>query len=489
MLLTMGVSLYISRVVLEVLGIEDFGIYNVVGGIIALFGFITASMSTATSRFLTFELGKQNKIQLKKTFSTACTVHLLIAVMVLLLAETIGLWFLETQLVIPPNRIETARIVYHLSVITAFIAIFQIPYTASLISHEQINIYAWVEILNVLFKLLIVCILVHISFDKLMIYAMFIFIISVIVFFIYSIYCSQKFQECKFRIFFNKKLLIPMLSFSGWDLYGNMSVVARTQGVNILLNIFFGPVLNAANGIATQVQGAIGSFAGNILVAVRPQIVKNYAAGNIPYTIWLLNNTVKFTTILLLMLSLPLLIEMPFILNIWLKNVPEYTVSFCRLILVFNIIANISTVVMSGIHATGRIKRSSVWNGSIYLLVVPITFYSFSVGGNAIIPFILNILFVCIGCSLNIWYIKLYIPSFSIKYFIKQSLFPSFLIGGISVILPMVCHYSFSEGWVRIIIVLMITIVMFLLTGYHFALEETMKKRVNRKIQIIFDNF
>ena len=244
----MAVTLYTSRVVLQVLGVEDFGIYNVVGGIVAIFSFLNASMSGATTRFLMYDMGENNKDKLRITFNSALLIHIAIALLIILIAETVGLWFLKTQLVIPADRMNAAVWVYQFSILSTVVSVTQVPYNACIIAHEKMDVYAYVEILNVILKLLIVFLLVAGDFDKLIFYALLIFLVSTIIACIYRLYCVRHFDESKLLYQLHFENVKPMLSFSGWDLYGNMSTVARTQGINMLLNMFFGPLLNAASG-------------------------------------------------------------------------------------------------------------------------------------------------------------------------------------------------------------------------------------------------
>ncbi|MDR1758972.1 MAG: oligosaccharide flippase family protein [Fibrobacter sp.] len=482
MLLTMGISLYTSRVVLSTLGVEDFGIYGVVGGVVAMFSFINSSLSSATSRFLTFSLSKGDTEDLKKTFSSALTIHILIAFVILILAETIGLWFLENKLVIPEYRMSAARWVYQFSVLSTLIAITQVPYNAVIISHERMHIYAYVEILNVSLKLGVVYLLVIGNFDKLILYAALIFVVSVLIAMIYRIYCLKKFTVCKYKFEWNKKYIYPMLSFSGWDLYGNMSVVARTQGVNVLLNLFFGAVLNAANGIAVQVQGAVMAFANNIITAVRPQIVKSYAARNYSYTIKLVLNAAKYIYLLLLVLSLPLILEMNFILNLWLKNVPPHAVSFCRLTLLFNFFATMSFVVVSAIHATGNIKRPSLINGSLYLAVIPVSYAAFKFNGIPEFPYLCNVLFIFIGMLSNVYTLKLYLPEFSIRKFILNVLSVCLLISFVSFLASYGIREKLPEGFLRFFTVSAVSTIIIAGMTYFIAIDKQTKQLVKEKI-------
>ena len=281
MLLSMVVSLYTSRVVLNTLGVEDYGIYGVVGGVVAMFSFLNNTMSGATSRFLTFEMGRGDFKRLKNTFSSALIIHLLIVCAILLLAETIGLWFLANKLVIPVERMGAAHWVYQLSILSMAINVTQVPYNASIIAHEKMDVYAYVEILNVTLKLLIVYLLVIGDFDKLILYAVLTLVVSMTIAFIYRIYCIRNFEECRFEWNWNKNILKGLLSFSTYNLYGNFGSVMNMQGTNFALNHFWGVILNSASGIATTVANVVNSFTSNILVAFRPQITKSYAQGDI----------------------------------------------------------------------------------------------------------------------------------------------------------------------------------------------------------------
>jgi len=450
MLFSMLVSLYTSRIILNTLGIEDFGINNVVGGIVVMFSFLNSSMSGATSRFLTFELGRKDYQNLQKVFSVALTIHIIIALVILLLGETVGLWFLESKLIIPESRLWAARIVYQFSVFGMALGIIQVPYNALIIANERIDVFAYVEIGNILVRLLIVYLLIIIPFDKLVVLSSLGFAASLLVMAIYRFYCVRNLIGCRFILSVRNPYLRPMLLFSGWDLYGNMSVIARTQGVNILLNMFFGPLINAAAGIAGQVQGAVMGFAGNVLTATRPQVVKNYSVGDFARVEYLVNKCAVFTFMLLLLFTVPLLIETNYVLGLWLKIVPDYAVSFCRLTLLFNLFANLSSVVMIAIHATGKIKRPSLINGTLYLMVVPISYISFKLGGNPQWAYWVNVIAVFGGMLSNAWTLHLHLPSYSFKKFVinlMRCLSIAILVFGILYF----CSSRMEEGLLRFI--------------------------------------
>ncbi len=273
MLLSMVVSLYTSRVVLEVLGVEDYGIYGVVGGVVAMFSFLNSSMAGATSRFLTFEMGRGDEQRLKDTFSSALIIHIGIALVVFILAETVGLWFLNNKLVIPDGRMHAAHWVYQLSILGMFVSVTQVPYNASIIAHEKMDVYAYIELLNVFLKLGIVYLLTIGNFDKLILYAILVLAVNVLVAVTYRFYCVRYYEESHFRCVLNREVLKPMLGFSIWEILGHFGFTFRTQGTNMVLNMFFGVIINSAVGIATTVQNVLSLFTNNVLVAIKPQII------------------------------------------------------------------------------------------------------------------------------------------------------------------------------------------------------------------------
>ena len=420
MLLSVVVSLYTSRVVLEVLGVEDYGIYGLVGGVVSMFSFLNASMSGATSRFLTYELGKGDQNRLSDTFSTSMIIHIGIAFIVILLAETVGLWFLCNKLVIPESRMAAAHWVYQCSVISAALTITQVPYNSLIIAHERMGIYAYIEILNVLLKLAIVYILTIFHFDKLKLYAILVLIVSTLIMCIYRIYCIRNFHESHLRFVWKKDILRSMLSFTGWDLYGNMSVTFFAQGTSIILNVFLGPVVNAANNIAITVQGVLKGFAYNIIQAFRPQIIKQYAQGNSE----VVNKySVLASQCCLLMFSLmaiPLFWKAEYVLKLWLTIVPEYTTYFIRVILV-SIAFNLANIVINiPIHACGRIKYFSIITGTCFLVALPIMYILLKIGFSVIISYLVIIVshILCLICSIFI--LKHNVPHTSISSLVSD---------------------------------------------------------------------
>ena len=325
MLLTMLVSLYTSRVILKYLGVEDYGIYNAVGGIVSMFGVISASLSTAISRSLTFELGKENSERLKKVFSISIIIQLCIIAVIVLLGETLGLWFLNNKMVIPADRLVAANWVFHFSLLTFAINLFSVPYNASLIAHEQMNIFAYIGILEVVLKLAIVYCLVISPIDRLVLYSLLLTCVALVVQVLYFIYCKKHYKECTFSIVRDKTIFKELFNFATWNFIGSASSIFRSQGVNILLNLFLGPVVNAARAISMQVNNAINGFVGNFMTALTPQITKAYAQENYSYLLNCIYRGSKFSFFLLFFLSAPVLVETDYIPRLWLVNVPDTT--------------------------------------------------------------------------------------------------------------------------------------------------------------------
>lgn len=459
MFLTIVVGLYTSRVVLATLGVEDYGVYGVVGGITSMLGFLNASMSGATSRFLTFELGRGDKKRLENTFSSAMIVHMGIAAVVLVLAETVGLWFLCHKLVIPPERMTAAHWVYQLSILSSMLAITQVPYNATIIAHENMNVYAYVEILNSVLKLLIVYLLTIGDFDKLILYAVLMLAVSVTVMMTYRIYCVRHYSESHFHWVWDKTYLKPLLSFSGWDLYGNMSVTVRQQGINFLINMFFGVVFNAASSIATTVNGMVTGFAYNLIQAFRPAIIKEYAAGNIKEMEIMIGNAAKYTVLLFGCMLTPLIFELPFVMELWLGNVPEKAVDFCRLLLIASLFNLINNVIGIGIHATGNIKRISLVTGSLIFACVPFVYLLFEFNFNidwAYIILINNTIMVLITDTIIL---KIQISEINI-FKIYKDVLQSILIVSLATIVVWFINMNLPQSFIRMIIEIIINLVV-----------------------------
>lgn len=482
MLLSMIVSLYTSRVVLNVLGVDDYGIYTLVAGFITIFGFLNATMSGSTSRFITFELGRKNTLRLKNTFSTAMLIHLGIGLLILILGETAGLWFVNNKLVIPADRLIAANWIYQFSIVATIVSIIQVPYNASIIAHERMNVYAYVEILNVILKLLIVYILYISPVDKLILYGFLSLCVSIVINLVYRFYCTKHFEECRFHVVWDKSILKPMLSFSGWDLYGHMGYSIRQQGVNVVLNIFFGTVLNAAAGIATQVQGVISSFSTNIITAFRPQIIKSYACNDLEYMQKLIRISSKYAGLLMIFIIIPVISEMDFLLGLWLKEVPPYSVIFCQVALLSGLVSSISQITYIGIQSTGKVKQSSIIRGTLYCLVPIVVFILFKSGMAAIWSYILILLSQIILSGTDLLLLKRNIPIFSIRAYLKYVIIPCVAITIILFFITYGVKTVIHIPWLRLIISFLAAFLI--VGGYtYFSLDRNTRQELMGKIK------
>lgn len=380
MMFTMLVSLYTSRVILQVLGVDDYGIYQAVGGIVGFLSFINGALSTGTSRFLTFELGAGDFEKLKRTFSTTLTIHIGLAVLVVLLAETVGLWFLYNKMVIPMEKMEAAVYVYHISILTAVFTLTQVPYNASIIAHERMSVFAYVSIVEVTAKLLVVYLLNIGDFDKLKLYATLLFIVQIGLMLFYRVYCTRHFKETKYHFVYDKSILKSIAGFSGWSLFANASIALNSQGILLLLNMFFAPAVVTARAISIQVNMAATQFVNNFRTAVNPQIVKKYAAGDVEGSKQLLLSSTKYSYYLMFIICFPICLLAEPILKLWLGIVPEYTVIFLQLILIQSLFQVFDTSFYTALYAKGQLKENALISPTFGLVRFPIIYLLFKMG-------------------------------------------------------------------------------------------------------------
>lgn len=487
-ILILLVSLYTVRVVLEALGVEDYGIYNVVGGFVSMFAFLNGAMSSATQRFLSFELGNKNYDKLRKTFSMSINIHALIALVVFILAETVGLWFVETHLKIPPNRFESAVWVYHFSILMLMVNMLLVPFMALIVSHERMGVFAYISIIEVLLKLAVVFVLQWIAIDKLKLYAALLLLTSTITFVIYFIYCKRHFRETKYIRSWDAKLFKTLAGFAGWNLWGSMASVVMMQGVNVLLNIFFGPVVNAARGIAFQVRSAITSFVTNFQKAMNPQIVKSYAADNLAYMHQLVFMGAKYSFFLLFFLSLPVFLETNFILGLWLKTVPDYTIIFIRLVLVNALIDCLSGTLMTAAQASGKIKLYQSVVGGMLILNLPISYLFLKLAYPPEVTLWVSIIISIIALLMRLYMLRSLV-SLSIKRYFSQVLLKIVPICIFAPILPMLVLYFMDEGFLRFLLVGAVSVFSVVVAIYFMALTTSERYLIQNKIQQLKSRF
>lgn len=472
MLLTMAVSLYTSRIVLNVLGIEDFGIYNVVGGIVVVLSFLNSAMAGATQRYLNIELGRKDDKQLRKVFSTSLLIHLGISVVILLLAETVGLWFLNTYLNIPAGRLTAANWVYQFSIAAFIVSIISVPYNATIIAHERMSAFAYISILEVLLKLAIVFMLTIASFDKLIFYAFLIFLTGVIIRIVYGLYCNKKFEECRVESWsVDKPLLKNMLSFSSWTILGNLSYIFHTQGVSIVMNVFFGATINAAQGIANQVNTVVKGFMSNFLQALNPQIVKTYAENDLSTMHKLILRGSRISYFLVAIFAFPLILEAPMILKIWLNTFPDYSIIFVRLVLCLSLCESFSGLLSTAQGATGKIKIYQILMTSIGLTHLPLSYLFYWLGYEPQAAFYVYLVIICVLQIVRVTFVCRSI-GLSLRLFFNDVLFRCLMVTVVALVIPLFLHVYLVPSLGSMVLICFVCVVAVMLSALLLGLTQ-----------------
>lgn len=486
MIITMLVTLFTSRVVLNALGEENYGIYNVVGGVVAMFSVLSGSLSGAISRFITYELGKKNVERLKIIFSTSVNIQILMSLIVFLMCEVIGVWFLNEKMNIPDGRMEAANFVLQCSIATFVVNLINVPYNATIIAHEKMSVFAYISILEVSLKLLVAYLIYISSFDKLMVYATLILIVSIILRIIYGIYCNRHFKEAKYHFVLDKRVFKEMSSFAGWNLFGNTAYMLNTQGVNLLINIFFGVTTNAARAIAVQVDVAVTQFVNNFTVALNPQITKSYAAGDYDYMYKLVCRGIKFSFFIMYIFIVPIVLEADTILSIWLKEVPEDTAVFMRLVVFSSLATLLGNSLYTAIQATGKIRRYQLVVVSVGCFVFPLTWIAYALGAPAYATYII---FAVLYFSLN--FIRLStlkrLMKFNVKNFISEVLGRISICSVLCFIIPGIITYFMAPSFLRFLVVGVTSAIWSIGCIYYIGFDKNERIFFYTKIKGVID--
>ena len=488
MFFVMMVSLYTSRVVLQVLGVEDYGIYNVVGGVIAMIGIIKGILAGSSSRYITFALGRGDIKLAQIYFSVILVMYMALSLVVVIAGETFGLWFLNTQLIIPEERITAANYIYQFTILSVVNGLLAGPFSATIVAHEKMNIYAYIGIFDALYKLLIVFLLKIIPYDRLIIYGLLILVGEIIVRMIYRLYCLRNFQESHFIFVADKSLYKEVLTFSIWNMLGSASLMVKGQGINILLNLFFNPSVNAARGIAYQVNSNINHFVTNFYTAVRPQITKYYAKGDMKNLYALIYNSSKLSYFLILLFAIPIIIETPFIIYVWLGQIPEYVIPFCRLIIVISVFEGMSQPFVTAAHATGKIATFQMIVGGMTIMNIPVSYLLLTYGGEPVIVFIVSLI-IAVLCFLIRILLVHNMVGLPIKGFFLTVLVPSFEVTILSLAIPMLfCIMAPPSTLTNILIILtsiISTIFFIFFIGLTHVEREKLISIIFKKIRIL----
>ena len=484
MLFLMLVTLYTSRVVLSVLGVNDYGIYNVVGGIVAMFSVLSNSLTSAISRFITYELGNGNTERLRKVFSTAVSVQLTLSGIVILIAECIGVWFLNTQMQIPSDRLVAANWVFQFSIATFVINLISVPYNATIVAHEKMSAFAYISILEALGKLSIAFLVTVSPTDRLSFYALLMCLVALAIRLIYGSYCKRHFQEASYKFLLDKTLLKQMFSFAGWNFFGSGAFMLNTQGVNILINIFFGVTTNAARGVATQVETAMRQFINSFMTAINPQIIKSYANGEYDYMYSLICRSAKFSSFLLIFFAVPIVLETPTIFSIWLKEVPEYAVIFLRLsVLVSFVDCSLANSLMTAIFATGDIKRYQITVSCFGIMVFPLSWLFYYLGFDAWVTYLIYFLIYCIILYVRLRLVKnqIFMPT---KQYVREVLFRVIPVLILSSVVPLFITCNMPQGILRLVVVTLVSILVSSVFMYMIGLTGGERQFVFGRIEM-----
>lgn len=486
MVLMMLLSLYTSRIVLQTLGETDYGIWSVVGGIVVVLGFLNSSMTGGTQRFLNFEMGRGNMDGLKKVFSSAIFIHGCVASIVFLLAETVGLWFLNTHMTIPADRMTAANWIYQFSVFSFLVGVMSVPYNASIIAHEKMSAFAYMTILDAIFKLLIVYLIQAVNFDKMILFGFMLFVVGIVMRIIYGVYCGVHFEECHFkRGMVNKSMAKQMFSFSSWIIVGGLTTVLHSQGIAVCVNMFFGPAVNAAFGLANNVNMKVGSFRGNFQTALNPQLVKLYAAGKLEEMHKLLFRGCRYSCFLLAVFSVPIFIEAPAILELWLKDVPRYTVEFVRLALLVSLINSYSGTLATSQGATGKIQVYQVTLTTIGALHVPFTILFFYLGFPPYFCSWVNVGVMGLEQIFRIWFVSRS-TKFTLRQFAEKVIWPCLLVLALASVIPGLMHLYWEGNFVILLVKCAIGALSTALVAFAFGMEKheraTIIEGINNKV-------
>lgn len=485
MLFTMAVSLFTSRVILNTLGVEDYGINNVVGGIVTMFSVLSGSLSSSISRFITFELGKGNIERLKTIFSTGVNIQLGMSVLIIIIAEAVGIWFLNTKMNIPTDRMVAANWVFQCAILTFVLNLLSVPYNAAIIAHEKMSAFAYISVVEVSLKLIIVYMLMIAPFDRLETYAVLLLLVGAVIRFIYGYYCKRHFEECTYHFVFDKPVLKEMTGFAGWNFLGNGAYMLNTQGVNILMNLYFGVAVNAARGIATQVDAALKQFVNNFTTAVNPQITKSYAQGDLDYMHKLVCRSAKFSAFLMMFFAVPIILETNTILTIWLKTVPDYAVIFLQWIIISSFMDTVlANSLVTSMFATGKIKRYQIIVTTVGCLVFPLSWIAFKLGFEPQVGYILYFIIYTILLFVRLYLLKDMVK-LPVMMYIREVLYKLAPIIVVGFSIPGILILTMDAGWLRLILVCLLSVLVTAASEYFIGLSNKEKNFVAEKIKLV----
>ncbi len=492
MLITMGVGLYTSRITLSVLGVSDYGINNVVGGVVTMASFLNAGLAAATQRFISYEIGRADKERLGKVFSSSLLIHSLIAVVIFLVAETVGLWFVNNCLNIDATRMTAANWVYQCSILSFMVSIISVPYNACIVAHERMSAFSYISILEAALKLVVAFSLMYILMDKLILFGLLGLAVSVIIRLCYGTYCKRHFEECSAKFSMDRQLLREMSAFSGWSMFGNLGFIGRDQGANVILNIFTGTALNAARGIGLQVSSLVNQFSTNFTMAMNPQITKSYAAGDMGKCSNLVYEGAKFSFFLLAVISIPVIINADYILTLWLGTAPPYTSQFLTLSLVVAMLYCLTGTVTTAIQATRRLKTFQLGICVLLFCELPFVWLILKNGLPPYLVMIPQIVSSVIAILFRFYLLKRYVPMFRWTRYVFDVLLRSTAVIALCVMLAGYIKQQFTDSFLHLIVTSLISValtaVMIYLLGLNSKEKGLVRKNINKAINKLNNN-
>lgn len=484
LLFSLLINLYASRLILDALGVEDYGIHNIIAGIVTMLSFLTTTMSSTTQRFLTFEMPKNDSEALRKVFSTSINIHFLIAGFTLVIGETIGLWFLNHEMSIPYNRLYAANWIFQLTLVSTVISICSTPYNASVVAHERMDIFAYISILEIILKFIAVVLLFIIDGDRLILYSLFLLFTVLIIRLTYGIYCRNNFPETKYKFLLDRELSKKILSFASWNFFEVVSFIGSTQGLNLLLNVFFGPVYNAAYGISQQVQNALSSLYGSFQRSVAPQITKSYAIGDFRYMKKLTLASSKYSFLLIFLIAFPVYLEVDTVLNLWLSNFPTITREFVRFALGIELVIVLLQPLLTAISATGDIKKFHIISNSFLILVLPAAYLALRLGAPPESVFFIRLLLLLIVLFVRVIILGLKID-FSFLEYLKVVLCPIMIIAALALVIPAIILILMDASTTRLALVFSTTFIITLTSVYYVDLKNEQRKEISEYSKLV----
>lgn len=478
MVIVLLISLYTTRIILKVLGVEDYGIYNVVCGFVSLFAMLNTSMSNGIQRFYNFEYGKNGEEGANRVYCLSFYIQIIIAAIVVALVESIGLWYLHSKMVIPADRMFAAEWIFHFSVLSFVFVILQAPYNAAIMAHERLDYFAFLGILDAILKLGIVFIIPYLAVDQLIIYGLLTTSISILNFTLSYLYCKRKFNEIHLKRIFDKHMFRSMLGFSGWNLFGSFSGMMQEQGINLVINFFFGPIVNAARGVANQINAGIESFVVNITVPVRPQIVQSYAKGDSDRMMRLMFSISKLSCCFLLMMAIPVSLEINYVLQFWLgDNIPSYAAPFSIIILYSSLISNLNSATSNVVHATGKMKHYQFWGTMIKILCVPLSFVILKFHPNPNWALIIMMICRLLGHIVGLFIVRRLVE-LSLREYCVKVILPLVIVFALSFLISYIPHAFLEDGMIRLISVTLVSLTSVIITLYFVALDKGEKQLI-----------